>query len=467
MRWPPVSDWSFLDHFLKTSKKDLMMSEYYVAHEVDLRCYPNYSLTVGDIDGDGQKELVSLNQGGTRLRVQKLNGDLVLEKTIFNKGNWGTLQPCMVDVDGDGREEVIVPVLAPRLEASLVAFNAEGEIIREFVFGSRADDDFGITVPLTAPFRFQDTERPGILAAVAGGTIVALDADFNEIWRVDGFRNDFGHEFYIHDIDGDGLDEVVFCTVDHCAGSPFGEWNIGEFVMMDHDGTVLMRRQTTDYMVEHHFDDFAFGDFTGNGQMELLIEKGFLTDLKGNMIWDISKEFDHGQWIAHTPDPNGPGRLIFISELWGHKGKSALFRGDGTKITDTAGLPWSTSISNQLPGWGVLPTRVHTVQWTPDSEPEFFLAEQTVSPSTHNCFKTEHFELKAFFLDINGKLKHAMPFKDAQIEGYWYNGEVSSIVDDVDGDGMQEVVFPRQDGKVMIIKKGRSGCRNGLSISQS
>ena len=45
------------------------MSEYYIAYEADLRCYPNYSFEIGDVDGDGRAELVCLNQNGTRSRL--------------------------------------------------------------------------------------------------------------------------------------------------------------------------------------------------------------------------------------------------------------------------------------------------------------------------------------------------------------------------------------------------------------
>jgi hypothetical protein len=93
------------------------------------------------------------------------------------------------------------------------------------------------------------------------------------------------------------------------------------------------------------------------------------------------------------------------------------------------------------------------VRWTPDSEPEIFIGEQACSPTSHDSFETRRFVLKAFFFDLRGNLLAEMPFEDAQIEGYWYNGEVRSRVADVDGDGQQEIVFPRQDGRAMIVKK--------------
>ena len=191
--------------------------------------------------------------------------------------------------------------------------------------------------------------------------------------------------------------------------------------------------------------------------LPVLLEKGFLVDpYSGEIIWDVSGQFDHGQWIAHTPDPARDGRLVFISELWGADGKSAFFTGQGDLLRDIRDLPRTRLAPDLFPGWRVLPTRCHVVQWTPDAEPEIFMAEQACSPTSHDCFQTHHFTLRAFFLDLRGNLIATLPFEDAQIEGYWYNGEVRSRVADVDGDGQQEIVFPRQDGRVMVIVK-RSG----------
>jgi len=430
------------------------MNEYFIAYEPDLRCYPNYSFEIGDLNGDGRMEMGSLNQNGNRLRAVSLAGEVLLERRIVNHGNWGTPLPCVTDLDGDGRDEVVVPSFGRKFEARVVAFDAQGAEIGAHVFGTHSKDDYGIGVPLLAPIRLDQDGPPGIVAAVAGGHVVALDGGLNEVWRAEGFRNDFGHEFHVADVDGDGSDEVAFCTMDHLNGGFTGDdWNVGELVLLDHDGTTLLRRTVDEYCRDTHFDDVAMADFRGIGRAEILLEKGFLINLNGDVIWDVSDQFDHGQWIAHTSDPQGKGRLIFISELWESEGKSALFSGDGRKLMEIEDLPRSQLDPGRFPGWRVLPTRCHIVRWTTESDPEIFLSEQACSPTSHDCFSTTHFELKAFFLDLQGKLVGTLPFEDAQIEGYWYNGEVRSRVADVDGDGQQEMVFPRQDGRVMVIKK--------------
>ena len=429
---------------------------YEIAYEIDLRCYPNYSFEIGDIDGDGRSEIISINQNGNRLRATNLENRLLFEKRLTNNGNWGTVLICIADVDGDGREEVIVPNMVPAsLEARIVAINAEGNEIGEHGFGTAAKDDYGIRVPLLAPVRHGGEAGTKIIAALANGCLVCLDCRLEEEWRKGGFRPNFGHEFYIEDIDSDGMDEIAFCTCDHinAAYSRYGS-NVGELVLADHDGSIILRRDIHEYWEDTHFDDIAFADFRGSGRVEMLVEKGILLDpYTGEIIWNKSDRLDHGQWIAHTADPMNPGRLIFITELWGDKGKSACFGGNGEQTRNIQDLPLTKLDSILFPGWQVLPTRCHIVQWSEDEEPEFFFAEQACSPTSHDCFNTRHFSLRCYFLDLAGNLIGVLPFEDAQIEGYWYNGEVHSRVADVDGDGRQEIVFPRQDGRVMVIKK--------------
>ena len=428
------------------------VSTYYIAYEPNLGCYPNYSFEVGDVDGDGRMECVVLDQPGKTLRAVRLDGSTVFERELPNEGTWGTAIPAVADLDGDGRAEVVVPCPDADGAAGIAVIDGSGRPIATRGFGTATKDAYGLTVPLLAAARLRPGLPPGIVAAVTGGLVVALDGDMGEVWRVEGLRRDFGHEFNVSDFDGDGLDEVAFCTVDRIAGPGLAP-PVGELLLLDHDGTVLLRRNVSDYAQDTHFDDVAVGDFEGTGTAQILLEKGILIDFDGHVLWDVSSQIGHGQWIAHTPDPGGKGRLIFISALWGEASTSPLLSGDGGKRASTADLPWTQLDPERFQGWRVLATRPHFVTWSPGEAPELFVAEQACSPTSHACYKTEEFELRAFVLDSAGRLLATVPFPDAQIEGYWYNGEVRSRVADVDGDGAEEVVFPRQSGRVMVLKK--------------
>jgi hypothetical protein len=49
------------------------MVTYSIDDTVNLRCYPNYSFEVGDVDGDGRDEVVFPRQDG-RLMVIRQDG---------------------------------------------------------------------------------------------------------------------------------------------------------------------------------------------------------------------------------------------------------------------------------------------------------------------------------------------------------------------------------------------------------
>ena len=429
------------------------MAEYCAAYEPDLRCNPNYSFAVGDVDGDGRMEFVALNQSGSRLRCVNLDGDVLFENQLRNHGNWGTPLIAAADWNGDGKAEVLVPNSRRGAEAAVELYDRAGRLLHRQSLGTCECDDFGIAVPLLTPFRHESDAPQGMLIALAGGVLICLDHEFREVWRRDGLEHDFGHEFHPADIDADGRDEVAFCTLPHINGGKAANQGRGKLVLLDHEGTTLLERKVTDYCDDTHFDDVAMADFLGDGRTQICLEKGLLIDLEGNVIWDVSGEMNHGQWIAHVPNPDGHGRVIFISELWNAKAKACLISPDGRKLADMRDAPWTQLDKSRHPGCQILPTRAHVVQWSPDEEPELFVGEQVAGPRTPDCFADIEFDLKGFFLDLRGELIGAIPVRDTQKENYWYNGEVHSCVCDADGDGAPEIVWPQMDGRVLVIKR--------------
>jgi len=428
------------------------MGRYFIANEkVNFGFYPNYSFELGDINGDGRKEFIALDQKGNLLKVMDLDGDTLFTRGLDNNGNWGTPLVCALDIDDDGKDEIIAPD-----GNKIIAVDINGRTVSEYIFPSAKKDDFGINIPLLTTAKIHSPAGPAIVAAVAGGEIIAIDRHFNLIWKTGGFFNDFGHEFFVADADGDGLDEIAFCTLDHInGGRGAGGYNRNAFVLLDHDGNVLINKPVDALFDDTHFDDVAMAGFLGDGKCQILLEKGVLLDLKGEVVWDASKLMDHGQWIAHMPNPVGKGRLAFIAELWGVELKSMLLDGAGAKRWDISGFPWPNLKSEEyiLNDAAVLPSRCHAVQWAPNADCEIFLAQQPKTSGTHECTNTLSFGCEALFMDLSGKLLAQLPYVDTQIESYFYNGEVHSKVADIDGDGRPEIVFPKQDGRVMIIKK--------------
>jgi hypothetical protein len=394
---------------------------------------------------------VSASQNGNRLRAVAIDDSLVFEHKLNNNGSWGTLPVCCVDLDGDGRDEVLVPTSGHRGNAMLLALNGRGEEVACREVGPCAKDDYGIRVPLLAAFRYAPEGSRGVVAAFAGGTVAAFDGGLRELWRLDGLRHDYGHEFLVGDFDGDGRDEICCCTADHIAAAYEHGGNAGELVLIDHDGRLLLRRRVDDYVPDTHFDDVQIADFMGTGSLQILVEKGILLDLDGRVIWDLSRLLEHGQWIAHAP-MEGRGRAIMISELWSASASAVVVSGGGELLwrTSERSVPFAHELAAQ---WRILATRCHAIAWEQGGPWEFFLGEQSCAPTSHDCFRTVGLDLQGYFFHLDGELCGTLRYADAQVEGNWYNGEVHSAVADVDGDGRPEIVFPKQNGKVMIIKK--------------
>jgi hypothetical protein len=376
---------------------------------------------------------------------------VLLEHTLKNYGDWGTVIPVLGDVDSDGRQELIIPD-GPPGNVFLIALNIDNETIRERRLESREGDDYGIAVPLLGTFRRDLEGHLGISVALAGGTVCALDSRFQELWRREDMRHDFGHEFYNCDVNNDEVDEIIFCTVDHINQST-PDVNGDLVILRGTDGGVYVRQPVREIVDDTHFDDIVVADFRGIGQTEILVEKGILLNLQGDVIWDVSDELEHGQWITTAPNPDGPGLVAFISELWSEEGLSKLISPSGETLWELTPDRHTRLNPQRFPGFSVLPTRAHAVDWFNDGNYEIVLGEQISGPSGHACYEEMTTTLKLFFFDLAGNLLHELPFPNTCEEGFWYNGEVPSCIGDVDGDGYPEWVFPRQGGQVMVVKK--------------
>lgn len=421
-----------------------MCKDYYCRILIDLGFYPNYSFEVGDIDGDGCKEIAAISTDGNILKVYRINGKLLFKRSLNNNGCWGTIIFSFGDLDNDGKEELIVPD-----GHRVIALDEDNNIVRKFKTPGNLVDDYGVAIPLIGVFK-RNEDSIGICVAIAGGTVIALDEDFKPLWIIKNLRKDFGHEFYFgRNFRGEG-DVIAFLSVDHIRyASPKVE---GDLIIVDSKGRIIFKKRVRDLIDDTHFDDIAIADFRGRGEEEILVEKGFLLDFKGNVIWDSSNLFDHGQWIAHMPNPIGPGRISFISELWGYEGKSRMLDPNGETLWIFGKHRYSIVDQKSYPGYGVTLTRVHAVDWKNIGEYEVIFAEQIVRHRNAPQIDVKC-RLKIFVFNPLGKLLAEIPFHEIRRKDFFYNGEVHSRVTDIDGDGLMEYVFPCQNGKVIVVGK--------------
>jgi subtilisin family serine protease len=106
------------------------------------------NLAVGDVDGDGQEEIVTapMAGGGPHIRVFSKSGQLVSEFFAYNANFTGGVNVAVGDVDGDGQEEIVTAPMAgggPHIKV----FKKSGQLVSEF-FAYEANFDGGVNVAL-------------------------------------------------------------------------------------------------------------------------------------------------------------------------------------------------------------------------------------------------------------------------------------------------------------------------------
>ena len=253
-------------------------------------------LAVGDIDGDGDYEIVAVDDYevmATALHVE--TGEVV-------EGNWPTGvgdywyayiigSPILADLDGDGDSEIIIGHDAESADTDgLFALQGDGSFLwqrRYTTWGPMSvadfDGDGDVEIALCG-------YGPGITRAYT----FILDHNGQQIARWRGGSN---KGTAIGDLDADGVPELVFCTEDsvmavHIDGSKLWETEIMEWVseygamcIGDVDGDGFSEVYVSSYIEEYGFAYTLVHAFDHEGR--LLSEAGFPKTLMGDP-WDCS-----------------------------------------------------------------------------------------------------------------------------------------------------------------------------------
>ncbi len=227
------------------------------------------------------------------------------------------------DIDGDGRDEVIV---GRNFEIQILD-GATGKV-RKAVKTPLSDDEDGelIGVPYgiyafdrinpdgIRICNFRGEDRPAdILIKDRYCRVYALDEDLNLMWKYKSRKNT-GHCPLPVDIDGDGRDEVL----------------VG-YTMLDGDG-----RELWTYPIEEdHTDEIVMGKFRGDGKGYFACVSGtegfFIGDFKGNIV--ARDHIGHAQRVSVANYcPERSGFEIAVVNFWGHQGMIYLYDADGNQL---------------------------------------------------------------------------------------------------------------------------------------
>jgi hypothetical protein len=276
--------------------------------EVLLR--PESGLAAGDIDGDGDIEIVAVSIDD-RLVCFDHEGKLLWRTDIYSHHMRGEADaPSIADMDGDGLAEVIV-----------------GRLIVDYAGATIMEGSYGRGGPSgTASFAV-DLDGDGLQELVTGNSVYNLDGSvlfYNE--ETDGYPA-------VADFDGDGVAEIVV------AGR-------GEVRLQDIDGTVLWR---TDLGNDENGGPPLLIDVDGDGIPEIGVASETqytMLSPDGDVIWQEKTNDFSGQTGSTAFDFEGDG---LPEMLYGDERGMYIFAGsDGSRRTESTEHSNATAIEYQI-----------------------------------------------------------------------------------------------------------------------
>jgi len=345
----------------------------------------NQNIRLGDLNGDGNKELVFVRPDASgsevgSVSVINLDGELLWQygKLVNLEGCSGVELPVQVhDLDGDGSREVI--------------FVKNGRVY--FLEGRTGKQIRRTRIPVSGDFRtliFGDLMGVGrdncILLSDREHQLVALNEKGELIWEQ---HTTSGSQPMVYDMDKDGRHEVL---MGYSVINPEGEliYDVGAYIGDQCSGVTVYEmidnEQVTPCLV------YAAGDW---GLIYYDFE-GHL--LKQNILGHVSHV-----GIAEL-DSESPGLEVIASNRWGSKGLAHVMDANGSVRTSF------------LPESGVI--RCQTVNWKGDGEEFFFSSADTLSGG---------------LLDGAGQLSVAFPADGHPVSFY--------LATDLTGDTRDEIIL--------------------------
>ena len=361
-------------------------------------------MLIADIDGDGLKEI---NVAPENRMIYSFNPDgSLLFKNIagiqrYDRGR----KPAVIDIEDDGKLELIVYGNPGVHYAYLYIFDSSGKVVNKILVGmnmvvtpASVTDDKIILVGVS----------PGYPAPASGATgVYAFDSSGKKLWYKNVGMVKKYTSIAVGDIDDDGIDEAGV-VIDN----GISEYRLVILKVEHNKGTVLWEKN-----VGNRISGVVFGDMDNDGIKDVVIGSG-----SGIYAWDGS-----GSLLWSNSAPSTTNSVPTIADIDGNGINDVLVGSDWQKKL------YAISEGNIIPGFPVDTIRPI---WT--------------SPAVADLDGDGNMDIAAgdfyrfvYAWDNTGKPLAGFPFTPAV--GAFMS---SPIMDDIDGDGIVELVIANTYGKV-------------------
>lgn len=349
----------------------------------------NHNIRLGDLTGDGNKEIVFIQPGLSPGSIQSvavlsLEGEMLWqygESRLMTPGSGQELPVQIHDLDGDGAREVL--------------FISEGRI---FVLEGRSGELIKqMDLPQTMSVRtliFADLLGIGrdncLILSDRSNHLLVLNENFEVLWKQ---HTESGSQPLVYDLNGDGLQEVI---MGYSVFDPEGNllYDVGEYIGDKCSGVLVYQMLEGENEIPclvYAAGDWGllYFDFAGN-----LIRQNIMGHVSHMSVADYDLEI--------------PGLELAASNMWGSDGLVHMMEASGEVI------------NSYLPVAGI--NRCQPVNWKGDGE-EFLL--------------TSADSIVGGLFDKSGQLAVAFPSDGHPVSYY--------MVQDLTGDARDELLVWGRD----------------------
>ena len=361
-------------------------------------------ILVADIDGDGLKE-INVAPDNRMIYSFKPDGSLLFKNVAGIQSYDQGRKPAVIDLEDDGKLELIVYGNPGVHYAYFYIFNSSGIIVNQILIGMNM---IATPASVTEDKIILTGVSPGNPAPPYGATgVYAFDSSGKKLWYRNIGMVKKSSSIAVGDIDGDGIDEAGVVIYN-------GVYDFKLVIMKieQNKGTVLWEKN-----VGSRISGVVFGDVNNDGSKDVVIGSG-----SGVYAWDGS-----GSLLWSNSAPSTTNSVPTIADIDGNGVNDVLVGSDRENTL------YAISDGIIMPGF---PVYTRKPIWTSPAVADFD-GDGKLDIAAGDVYRY------VYAWDYTGKPFAGFPFIPSS--GYFMS---SPVMDDIDGDGIVELVIANNYGTI-------------------